>query len=136
MQGVNPKAKRPAGWAEGDQARRDLVGRYPRSKQNESFSAAISGELATVRNARSVWTIPSEAFAGAHFATFPRELVRRCILAGTRPGDIVFDPFMGSGTVAEVAQSLGRQFIGCELNPEYAALFDSHRSQQVGMEFT
>jgi DNA modification methylase len=85
------------------------------------------------RNARSVWTIPTTPFTGAHFATFPRDLVRRCILAGSRPGDTVFDPFMVSGTVAEVAISLGRRFIGCELNPAYAALFSTHRSQQMGM---
>jgi DNA modification methylase len=89
---------------------------------------------AEMRNARSVWTLPLSPFAGAHFATFPRELVRRCILAGSKPGDVVFDPFMGSGTVAEVALSLGRQFIGCELNPEYAAMFESHRSQQLGLQ--
>jgi DNA modification methylase len=85
-----------------------------------------------LRNARSVWPIATAAFPGAHFATFPPALVRRCILAGSRPGDIVFDPFMGSGTVAEVALSLGRRFVGCELNPEYAAMFESHRSQQQG----
>lgn len=84
-------------------------------------------------NARSVWSIPGEAFAGAHFATFPRELVRRCILTTTQPGDVVFDPFIGSGTVAEIATSLGRRFIGCELNPEHAAMFYTHRSQQQGL---
>jgi DNA modification methylase len=103
-----------------------------RSKQNESFSAAVSG-LVEDRNARTVWTIPTQAFPGAHFATFPQELVRRCILAGSEGDDIVFDPFMGSGTVAEVALSLGRRFIGCELKPEYAALYKKHRSQQQGM---
>lgn len=101
-------------------------------RQNESFSAAIT-DLVDERNVRTVWTMPTEPFSGAHFATFPRELVKRCILAGSREGDIIFDPFMGSGTVAEVAASLGRRFIGCELNPEYAALYASHRSQQVGM---
>lgn len=89
--------------------------------------------LKGTRNSRSVWSVPTAPFSGAHFATFPRELVRRCILAGSRPGDTIFDPFMGSGTVAEVALSLGRHFIGCELNPEYAAMFENHRSQQRGM---
>jgi DNA modification methylase len=85
------------------------------------------------RNKRSVWTITTKPFAGAHFATFPPDLVEPCVLAGTPPSGVVFDPFMGSGTVAEVALSLGRHFIGCELNPDYAALFESHRSGQVGM---
>src|ERR1041384_2134430 len=95
--------------------------------------AAALVELVETRNLRTVWTVTTEAFRASHFATFPRDLVRRCILAGSRPGDIVFDPFMGIGTVAEVALSLGRHFIGCELNPEYAAMFKQHRSQQVGM---
>jgi len=103
-----------------------------RSKQNESFSEAVAG-LVDDRNARTVWTMPTEQTSFAHFATFPRELARRCILAGSRGGDIIFDPFMGSGTVAEVATSLGRRFIGCELNKDYAEMFKAHRSQQQGM---
>mgnify|MGYP003425240315 CR=1 FL=1 len=74
------------------------------------------------RNARSVWTITPEPYAGAHFATMPPELARRCILAGSRRGDVVLDPFAGAGTTALVAVGHGRRAIGCELNPEYAAL--------------
>jgi site-specific DNA-methyltransferase (cytosine-N4-specific) len=74
------------------------------------------------RNRRSVWTVPTKPYSGAHFAVFPPELIEPCILAGSRPGDLVLDPFMGSGTTAQVAQALGRQWIGCELNPEYAPL--------------
>jgi DNA modification methylase len=74
------------------------------------------------RNRRSVWTIPKQNFKGAHFAVFPPALVEPCILAGSRPGDIVLDPFMGSGTTAAVAVQHGRQYIGCELNQEYAPL--------------
>ena len=105
-----------------------------RTKQNESFSAAVV-DVVAVRNARTVWTIPSEPFSGAHFATFPRDLVRRCVLAGSRPGDVVFDPFMGSGTVAQVADELGRAWIGCEINPEYAAMYGTLRARQRGMPF-
>lgn len=76
------------------------------------------------RNRRSVWTIPTQAYSGAHFATFPEALVEPCVLAGTRPGDIVFDPFFGTGTTGRVALRLGRQFIGCELNPNNAPLQD------------
>lgn len=74
------------------------------------------------RNARSVWSIPSQPYAGAHFATFPEELPRRCILAGSAMGDTILDPFTGSGTTGAVALKEGRRFVGCELNPKYAAL--------------
>jgi DNA modification methylase len=77
------------------------------------------------RNRRSVWTVTTKPFKGAHFATFPPDLIEPCILAGSRPGDIVLDPFMGSGTTAGVALKHGRQYLGCELNPEYGLLHDS-----------
>ena len=73
-------------------------------------------------NARSVWTIPTQGFPGAHFATFPEELARRCILAGCPVGGVVLDPFAGSGTTVAVAISLGRQGIGIEINPEYCEM--------------
>lgn len=104
-----------------------------RVKQNESFSEAMAGPPVQTRNVRSVWTMPTEKFGGAHFATFPQELVARCILAGSRPGDVVFDPFMGSGTVAKVATDLGRRYIGCELNPEYIRLQAEYRRTTEGM---
>jgi DNA modification methylase len=75
-----------------------------------------------VRNRRSVWTVATRPYKGAHFATFPPALIDPCILAGSRPGDIVLDPFMGSGTTAAVALQHGRQYLGCELNPEYGPL--------------
>jgi site-specific DNA-methyltransferase (cytosine-N4-specific) len=96
------------------------------------MEAALS-DLVLTRNKRSVWTVTSEPFKAAHFATFPRALIEPCVLAASRAGDTIFDPFMGSGTTAEVASSLGRNFIGCELNPAYAALFKSSRSQQIGL---
>jgi DNA modification methylase len=71
------------------------------------------------RNRRTVWTVATQPYSGAHFATFPPELIEPCILAGSRPGDIVLDPFLGSGTTAEVAQHLGRRWIGIDLNPSY-----------------
>lgn len=104
-----------------------------RVKNNESFDAAMA-IMPTKRNKRSVWTIPTQSYSEAHFATFPEALVEPCILAGSRPGDIVFDPFMGSGTVAQVAQNLGRKWIGSELNPEYIKL-QSNRTRQAGLEF-
>lgn len=103
--GVHPKAAPPGSGV----------------KANESFSAAIK-DVVEDRNKRSVWTIPTQPYSEAHFATFPEALVEPCVLAGSRIGDIVFDPFMGSGTVAQVAQRLGRQYLGCDLNPKNETL--------------
>lgn len=91
-------------------------------KSNSSFESVISGEVLPDRNKRSVWTVASEPCKEAHFATFPQALIEPCILAGSRPGDVILDPFMGSGTTAIVAERLGRRWIGCELNPEYHAI--------------
>ena len=74
------------------------------------------------RNKRSVWSVTKKPYKGAHFATYPAELIEPCILAGSEEGDIVLDPFMGSGTTAAVAKSLGRNYIGCELHEEYGEL--------------
>ena len=74
------------------------------------------------RNCRSVWTINTEPFKDAHFATFPRELVSRCLLAGTKENSLVLDPFFGSGAVGEVCQIFDRRFVGIELNPEYVEI--------------
>ena len=73
-------------------------------------------------NRRSVWTVTTKPYKGAHFATFPPALIEPCILAGSRIGDIVLDPFMGSGTTAAVALQHGRQYLGCELNQDYGPL--------------
>jgi DNA modification methylase len=80
-------------------------------------------------NKRSVWTVNTKPYAGAHFAVFPTELIEPCIMAGAPVGGIVLDPFMGSGTTAQVAQHLGRQYLGCELNPAYKPLQDKRISQ-------
>lgn len=85
------------------------------------------------RNRRSVWTVATKPYSGAHFAVFPPELIEPCVLAGSRPGDLVLDPFMGSGTTAEVAQKLGRRWIGCELNPAYEPL-QQQRVAQCALE--
>ena len=63
-----------------------------------------------------------DRYKGAHFATYPPDLIEPCILAGSEEGDIILDPFMGSGTTAMVAKSLGRDYIGCELNENYGSL--------------
>ncbi|HET8731662.1 MAG TPA: site-specific DNA-methyltransferase [Moraxellaceae bacterium] len=83
---------------------------------------ALTGVEWEKRNRRSVWTVATRPYRGAHFATFPPALIEPCILAGSRPGDLVLDPFMGSGTTAQVALQRGRQYLGCELNREYELL--------------
>lgn len=82
-----------------------------------------------------VWTVPVSTYKGAHFATFPPALIEPCILAGSRPGDVVLDPFMGSGTTACVALQHGRQYLGCELNHEYGPLQVARINDAVGPLF-
>ena len=84
----------------------------------------LAGVEFQTRNRRSVWTIATKPYKGAHFATFPPALIEPCVLAGSRVGDVVLDPFMGSGTTAQVALQHGRQYLGCELNAAYKALQD------------
>ncbi len=85
------------------------------------------------KNARTVWNINTEPFKGAHFAVFPPKLIFPCILAGSKVGGIVLDPFFGSGTVGEVALLSERRFIGLELNSEYAEIAQNrlHKSKHV-----
>jgi DNA modification methylase len=87
-------------------------------------SGSVSKEYATA-NRRSVWTITTKSYRGAHFATFPEALVEPMILAGSPEDGLVLDPFTGSGTTGAVALRLGRNFVGCELNPEYVKLAES-----------
>lgn len=75
-----------------------------------------------LRNRRTVWSVNTESFPEAHFATFPTKLVEPCVLAGSSTNDLILDPFFGSGTTGEVCLKLGRKFLGIELNPEYAAI--------------
>jgi len=84
------------------------------------------------RNRPSVWTIPTQPYSGAHFAVMPPRLAELCILAGSRSGDTVIDPFFGSGTTGEVAERLGRKWIGLDLNADYEAL-QRERTAQMAM---
>jgi site-specific DNA-methyltransferase (cytosine-N4-specific) len=74
------------------------------------------------RNKRTVWSIPTESFSEAHFATFPPALVEPCIFAGSEPGDWVLDPFFGSGTVGVVCEQHDRRYVGIEINPSYVQI--------------
>lgn len=107
----------------GNPAERKLAAHGSGIKSNESYDEAIgSAPLRHVRNPRSVWTFPTHPFKGAHFATFPPELARRCILAGSREGDTVLDPFGGSGTVGMVADGMQRQAVLIDLDERNAPM--------------
>jgi len=82
------------------------------------------------RNKRSVWTINTKPYRDAHFATFPEELPKICIMAGCPEKGVVLDPFTGSGTVGKVAEGLGRNSILIELNPKYVELIKTRTAQQ------
>ena len=111
--------------------RAQSMGRKPSG--NEAlpiFQQPIRSEL---RNKRSVWTIPTQPYAEAHFATFPEELPKLCILAGSKLGDTVLDPFAGSGTTGQVAIELGRRAILIELNPNYCEMIQVRCTTTIGM---
>lgn len=93
---------------------------YPSGKHGDTHGSPKT--IYGLRNKRSVWTVNTQPYAEAHFATFPEKLVEPCIRAGSRIGDAVLDPFCGSGTTGVVALSLTRNFIGIELNPKYVEL--------------
>jgi hypothetical protein len=86
-----------------------------------------------LRNKRDVWNVNTSRYKGAHFATYPPELVEPCVLAGSREGDWVLDPFNGSGTTGVVALAHNRNYVGLELNPDYADLAVTRISESVGM---
>lgn len=102
-----------SGLVKSDNWGKSIEERKPRLAPDGSIAGA---------NKRSVWTVASYAYSAAHFATFPPKLIEPCILAGSRPGDIVLDPFMGAGTTALVALQHNRSYLGIELNPAYVEL--------------
>lgn len=85
------------------------------------------------RNPRNVWTLPATPFRGAHFATFPKGLPRQCILAASKPGDTVLDPFGGSGTTGVVADQLGRNAVLLDISPEYVRLMRKRMADAGGL---
>ena len=99
----------------------DNQGARKNSRRGSEINS-VSGKTGEFRNKRDVWTVSTKPFKGAHFATFPPILIEPCILAGCPEGGTVLDPFFGAGTTGLVAQRHNRNWIGCELNPEYAAI--------------
>ena len=114
--GVNPKAKRDAERA--FNRRRRVM---PEPRQNPYCSSSVAG-MVEMRNPRSIWTIPTQSRHEDHFASFPDELARRCILSGCPPGGTVLDPFVGRGTSVIVALRNQRNGIGIDLSPKYCEM--------------
>jgi DNA modification methylase len=129
---AQPTIHQQAGGAKQDAYESGFVVLRSRSRRpNEILkSLADSGEASELRQPRSVWSIPTRPFKGAHFATFPPDLIRPCILAGCPPSGTVLDPFFGAGTTGLVAAEHGRNCIGIELNAEYAAIC----AQRLGLK--
>ncbi len=92
------------------------------SKSLQYYYSSENVRESNGRNRRTVWSIPTEPFLGAHFATFPPKLIEPCVLAGSRPNDWVLDPFFGSGTVGAVCEQQRRRYVGIELNLKYVHL--------------
>lgn len=108
------RQRKPAGWETGPGAHGSFH-RDGRAQEVEQTEVRQGG-----RNKRSVWTVATFAYPDAHFATFPPALIEPCVVAGSRRGDVVLDPFGGAGTTGLVADRLGRDAVLIELNPEYA----------------
>lgn len=108
-------------WAEDPRNDGERHSYAPDAKNGSRANAAVSFHPLGA-NLRNVWTLGPDPYADAHFAVMPRELARRCVVIGSPPGGVVLDPFMGSGTTADVAIASGRQFTGYELNPKYHEL--------------
>ena len=106
-----------------------LFSKKPRYYFNGAAIMLPSKDRQSMVRRHDVWEIPTSNYQGAHFAVFPTKLPEICIKASTKEGDIVLDPFMGSGTTAHVAQKLGRKWIGVEINPEYAEIINKRTSQ-------
>lgn len=124
------RQRKPAGWDTGKGGH----GSFHRSGRAEAIEYyEIAPEASTTRNKRSVWTVSPQPFKEAHFATFPENLIVPCILAGCPVGGLVLDPFNGSGTTRIVANKLGRNAIGFELNPKYIEIENRRRAQELGI---
>jgi len=125
MEAIKEPASETSGWAK-QRAKGENTWKYNdtderKAQTGQSIESSTLGTVGT-RNKRSVWTVATKPYKEAHFATFPPELIKPCVLAGCPEGCIVFDPFMGSGTTGMVARMHGRDYLGMELNPEYIEL--------------
>jgi DNA modification methylase len=129
----NESIKEPAIWSDD---KRKGNGRHTYDGKRSENDGLIQQSFVTIndtKNKRSVWTVNTKGYKEAHFAVYPTELITPCILAGSAEGDTVLDPFSGSGTTGEVALTHGRNYVGVELNPEYAALSEKRITNAIGM---
>jgi DNA modification methylase len=116
--------------------RRNGQGRQTYDGKRAENDGLIQQSFVTVtdtRNKRSVWSVTTRPFAGAHFAVMPEALAEPCVLAGSAPGDTVLDPFSGAATVGVVATRNQRNYVGCELNPDYVAIAEKRLHDEGGM---
>jgi DNA modification methylase len=129
----NEAIKEDAIWAEEKRAGLGRLNYSGKRQGDDGTGQEAFVSIVDKKNKRSVWQVNVKGYKEAHFATYPPELITPCILAGSKGGDIVLDPFSGSGTTGEVALQKGRNYIGLELNPEYAALSEKRLTEAVGM---
>lgn len=125
--------ERPFGDAGGNRNGDESSIYRPNPNRNDLGASNVGGFGRLTRNKRSVWTVTLGCYSEAHFATFPPGLIRPCILAGSKPGDTILDPFGGSGTVGEVALEYGRKAILIELNPAYIPLIERRTNVTPGL---
>jgi DNA modification methylase len=129
----NEAIKEPAIWSDD---KRKGNGRHTYDGKRSENDGLIQQSFVTIndtKNKRSVWTVNTKGYKEAHFAVYPPELITPCVLAGSSEGDTVLDPFSGSGTTGEVALTHGRNYVGVELNPDYAALSEKRITNAIGM---
>lgn len=115
---------------------RGARGKLDSSRQDSASLRGVHAKVLDVssgRNRRSVWTVPTKPFRGAHFATYPPELIEPCIAAGSERGDVVLDPFNGAGTTGLIALRHNRSYVGIEINPEYASMSAKRLRDDVGL---
>ena len=125
--------KEDAIWAEEKRAGKGRL-HYDGKRQGEKGTGQENFvSIVDKKNKRSVWSVNVKGYKEAHFATYPTELIEPCILAGSKENDTVLDPFSGSGTTGEVALKHGRNYIGLELNADYAAISEKRITDAVGM---
>jgi len=132
--GVNPKSKQPGANSRvnRDRDRQHLNRKKLKSKQNEHYAKNMS-QMVTMRKKRSVWRVANYQYKGAHYATFPPDLVKPCVLSSTSPGDTVLDPFAGSGTTGAVCVELSRKGVMIEMNPESCEQIRERCSTTMGL---
>jgi DNA modification methylase len=129
----NEAIKEDAIWSEEKRAGLGRINYQGKRQGVEGTGQEAFVSIVDKRNKRSVWTVNVKGYKEAHFATYPPELITPCILAGSKAGDVVLDPFSGSGTTGEVALQHGRNYIGLELNADYAKLSEHRLNEAVGM---